>query len=91
MRFATEAEAVERSQHFGGAGWNGLIDSRVVDSNDPVNARWTEKGIADKDGNLPPPPPEPTPKEIQAEAELLNARWEALLERMDASLKRGHR
>jgi hypothetical protein len=48
LRFVTEAEAVECSQHFGGAGWNGLTGLRVVPSDDPANARWTEKGATDK-------------------------------------------
>jgi hypothetical protein len=48
LRFATEAEAVECSQHFGGAGWNGLIDLRVVDCNDPVNARGQRRALPTK-------------------------------------------
>lgn len=89
-RFATEAEAVGCSQHFGGAGWNGLIDLRVVPSDDPANARWTEKDPTDKDGEpFYAPPLPPTPEEIRAEADRLGAAWDAIVARMDApSLKR---
>jgi hypothetical protein len=62
LRFATEAEAIEASQHLGGAGWNGIIDLRVVPTDDPANARWTESGATDKDGkpfHTPAPPPTP--------------------------------
>jgi hypothetical protein len=87
-RFATEAEATECSHHFGG--WRyGILDLRVVPSNDAVNARWTEKGVTDKDGNPTyTPPPPASPEEIRASAEKLSAAWEAIVERMDASLKR---
>jgi hypothetical protein len=53
LRFATEAEATECSLHFENAGSNGIRDLIIVPSEDPVNARWTEKGIADKDGKFP--------------------------------------
>jgi hypothetical protein len=89
VRFVSEAEAAECSQHFGGAGWNGLTGLRVVPSDDPANARWTEKGATDKDGKpfyIPPPPP--TPEEIRAEADRLRAAWEAIVARMDAPSQR---
>ncbi|MGB8063359.1 MAG: hypothetical protein WCF26_15815 [Candidatus Sulfotelmatobacter sp.] len=90
LRFSTEAEAVGCSQHFGGAGWNGLIDLRVVPSDEPANAYWTQKGATDKDGKpfhtLPTPP---TPEQIRAEADRLGAAWDAIVAGMDApALKR---
>jgi hypothetical protein len=93
LRFATEAEAVECSQHFGGAGWMGIFDLRVVPSDDPANARWTEKGATDKDGKpFSAPPPSLTPEEIRAAADRLGAAWDAIVARMDAaSLKRGQK
>jgi hypothetical protein len=93
LRFATEAEAVECSQHFGGAGWNGLIDLRVVPSDDPANARWTEKGATDKDGKpFYTPQPPPIPEAIRAEADRLGAAWDAIVAGMDPpSLKRGQK
>ena len=83
-RFPTEAEAVECSQHFGGSGWNGLLDLRVVPSDDEANAHWTEKGATDKDGKPFYAPPPPTPEEIRAEADRLGAAWDAIVARMDA-------
>ena len=65
LRFTTEAEAVDCSRHFEGAGWHGIIDLRVVPSDDPVNARRTEKGTTDQDGKpFYTPPPTPSPRNI---------------------------
>lgn len=91
LRFVTEAEAVECSQHCGGAGWSGVIDLRVVPSDDPANARWTEKGATDKDGKpFCTPPPPPTPEAMRAEADRLEAAWDAIVAGMEQpSLKRG--
>ena len=50
LRFATEAEAEECSHHLGGAGWFGIQDLRIVQSNEPVNARWADQGILDTNG-----------------------------------------
>jgi hypothetical protein len=50
LRFATEAEADECSQHFDNAGWLGIRDLRIVPSDEPVNARWTDRGASDMNG-----------------------------------------
>jgi hypothetical protein len=44
LRFETEREAEERSQHLNNAGWHGILDVRIARSDDPVNARWTDEG-----------------------------------------------
>ena len=81
-----QAEAEERSRHYGGAGWNGILDLRVVPSEGPVNARWTRKGLTNQDGKpFYTPPQPPTPEEIQEEAKILIAAWVAMLDRMDFS------
>ncbi|MGA3105388.1 MAG: hypothetical protein ABSD53_12975 [Terriglobales bacterium] len=83
LRFTTEAEAVDCSRHFEGAGWHGIIDLRVVPSDDPVNARRTEKGTTDQDGKpFYTPPPTPSPEEHRAEADRLGAAWDAIVARL---------
>jgi hypothetical protein len=84
LRFTTEAKAVDCSQHFEGAGWHGIIDLNVVPSDDPVNARRTEKGTTDQDGKpFHTSPPPPTPEELRAEADRLGAAWDAIVARLD--------
>lgn len=87
LRFATEAEATECSvHHLPYAGWSGILDVRVVLSDDPVNARCTEKSLFDKDGEpikrtyQPPQKPE----DVQAEARRLGAMVEATARRIAA-------
>jgi len=88
LRFATEAEAEECSRHFGAAGWNGILDLRVVSSDEPANASWTEKGVFDKDGrSIHRSPPPPTLAEIQEEARKLGLRWEEICGSINDSLK----
>lgn len=80
LRFATEAEAEACSHHFPNAGWSGIQDLRVVASDEPMNARWTEKGLLNKDGKpFSRPPSQATPEEIRAEAERLGSRWDAIV------------
>lgn len=51
LRFATEAESEACSRHFGGAGWLGIHDLPIVQSDEPVSAQWTDQGIVDTNGN----------------------------------------
>src|SRR5437868_408774 len=89
VRFATAEEAEESSQHVSNVGWLGILDIRVVQSDDPVNARWTDKGILNLDGQLfYPPPPPPTKEEILADANRLRARRDALLASIERERKR---
>jgi hypothetical protein len=91
LRFPTKLEAEECLNHFAYTGSCGITDLRVVKSCDSVNARWTEKGVTDKDGRLPEPPPPPTPEEIRSDADRLSTAWNAIVARMDASPKRGQK
>jgi hypothetical protein len=71
LRFETEREAEQCSQHFSSAGWNGILDLRTVRSDDPVNARWTDEGLRDKNGQpFCQPQAAPTIEEIRAEASI---------------------
>jgi hypothetical protein len=86
LRFETETEAEECSRHFAYAALCGILDLRVVLSDNPVNARWTKEGLRDKDGKpFYTPKPPPTPEEIQEEASRLTAAWNAIVERIGAS------
>lgn len=88
LRFATETEAEECSRHFSNAGWNGILDLRVVPSDEPVNASWTEKGVLDKDGQpIHRPPAAPAFEETQEEAKKLRLRWEEIVDRVNDSLR----
>ncbi len=79
LRFATETEAEVYSHQFCHAGW-GIQDLHIVASDEPINARWTEKGLLNKDGQpLFDASRQPTPEEIRAEADRLRARWDALV------------
>ncbi|HEX6824308.1 MAG TPA: hypothetical protein VF123_19770 [Candidatus Sulfotelmatobacter sp.] len=80
LRFATETEAEAYSNQFCHAGWDGIQDLRVVASDEPLNACWTEKGILNKDGQpFCHPSRQPTSEEIHAEANRLGAKWDALV------------
>jgi len=82
LRFATEAEAEECSLHFTRAGWYGILDLRVVSSGEPVNARWTEKGLLDNEGQpIYRRPAAPTWEETQEEAKKLRRRWQRTVDR----------
>ena len=88
LRFETEREAEECSHHLGGAGWNGLLDLRIVRSDDPVNARWTDEGLRNKEGQpFCRPQPAPTIEEIRAEAKVLGAAWDSIVDRLGARTK----
>lgn len=83
LRFATEAEAEECLHHFGGAGWNGILDLRVVPSDDAVNARWTPNGVLRTRGQAAEaPPPAASLKETAEETKTLSVAWGALVDRI---------
>lgn len=83
LRFATEAEAEECSHHFVGAGWNGILDLRIVPSEAPLNACWTPNGVLRKpEQPLESPPPAASSKETAEEAKRLSAAWGALVDRL---------
>ena len=55
----------------------------VVPSDDPVNARWTDRGVTDKDGKpFYTPKPPPTSEEIREEANRLTAAWNMIVEKI---------
>lgn len=53
LRFATKAEA-EANVHDLMMRWFMVIDTRVVESDDPPNYRWTDDGIARIGSDEPP-------------------------------------
>lgn len=80
LRFETEDEAESLSSRLNWA-WNGIRNVRIVPSDDPVNARCTKNGLADKDGNaFFPPAPFPSAEEIRQEAKRLNEAWQAIVD-----------
>jgi hypothetical protein len=84
LRFATKTEAEAYSHQFCNAGWNGIQHLRTVASDEPVNARQTEKELLNKDEQpFCNPFPQPTPEEIRAEADRLGARWDTLVRGLD--------
>ena len=83
LRFETEAEAEGCSRHFAYAALCGILNLRVAPSDDPVNARWMDRGATDKDGKpFYTPKPPPTPEEIREEANKLTAAWNAIVQRI---------
>jgi len=80
LRFATETEAKERLDHTPNSGWLGILDMRVVASDDPVSAIWSERGVWRKDGQpLHRPAPFLTPEELRQEGKLLAAAWDRIV------------
>ena len=48
LRFATKPEAENYVADLA-IRWTLVVDTRVVESDDPVNYKWTEKGLVDAD------------------------------------------
>ena len=88
LRFATEAEAIQHFQSFHG-GWSGILDLRVVPSDDDVSACWSDEGITNKTGKpLYNPPPPPSREKILEQAKNLGAAWDAIVNRIGSSPSR---
>ena len=61
--FATEEEAIAACNLIPGAGWSGIHDSRVVPSDDPVNARWAGDKVESLDTDGQPIRQQPPSRE----------------------------
>jgi hypothetical protein len=53
LRFATREEAEANVANLM-MRWLMVTDTRVVESDDPVNYRWTDEGLAAVDSDAPP-------------------------------------